>query len=872
MRPAHRSPWVRSLVHAAGTAFLLLAAAPALAAPRSHAVAARGHDAVVRERLRPAVPAQAQGIPHPITSGRWTQLGPFNQPGRMNGVVSHILVAPWLDAFSDGYGYWQGYAWTNIDWEDRGRQMGVGIEQGIRKLVFPPVGDYFERLSVECTDGSLRYSDDDGATWSPVQLNLDPSEEPVPGNRRLLASDLWSNVTYLVTRYYDSFAADTFTVLMISYDSGATYDALYDFAGSRYADAWVSQDGSGQIVIAYSADYWDDTTVQSASEDGWSFAPFSNPAATSNEFTYPGLQITAQCQLGVVSRVWVLRGDQLTSTTDDGDTWVDVRDAWVPAGPRGLCASILSTDVLTWTDSETAEMYGKLYTSTDGGTTAHWIENQYAWGETERPHQVSTNVQSVRWNFAPALTVRERSRDGATLERAVAPRIESAAAPHSASGTGNTEYFYIASGGGIWIMTPGDTTASLLTGDISNQQVNDVATLHQGDPNNTYTATRDNDLLRTYTTPFGCDAYHSVISGIGTSVSDVATAYGRQPDDWSYYAQFAHCMFLFGGGGPFTGVFTEGYTIDVRHRFVTQDPTQWNVAYAGFDHLQRMTYELATNSITVTDVSSPMQATFGGIAGFGLAPSQTNYWYLALHDGTLLWSHDSGTNWYTAIGAAPPVMDPAQLARVKIVVNPEDPFEAWCMGRGIVHTTDGGQSWTDASGGLPSAETIVFDAAYDGTALNRLYLATEAGAYRAGGGVFVPLQEPGMPVVQFRAVEAVPYLGIMRFGTWGAGLWDYDAANPLAAPPAEAVTLALAPARNPVRGAAQLAYALPRAGQVTLEVLDVAGRRVATLVDGVRPAGRAVAEFDAAGMGAGVWFARLRSADGVRTTKFVVTK
>ncbi len=52
----------------------------------------------------------------------------------------------------------------------------------------------------------------------------------------------------------------------------------------------------------------------------------------------------------------------------------------------------------------------------------------------------------------------------------------------------------------------------------------------------------------------------------------------------------------------------------------------------------------------------------------------------------------------------------------------------------------------------------------------------------------------------------------------------------------------------------------------------MAGRRDATLVDGVRPAGRAAASFDAASMGAGVYFARLRTAEGTRTAKVVVTR
>lgn len=869
MRSAHLSPWVHRFLGVAALAVLL--AFPALASDRERTIRSAGASAQVRALAPPAIANATNGVPNPITAGPWTQLGPFNQPGRMNGVVSRILNQPVVDALSDGYGFWRGYALADIDWEEHGRSMSFGLRQGVLKLVFPPVGNYFERLSGECTDGVLRYTDDDGDTWNPVVLNLDGGYDPVPGGGRLLASDLWANVTYLVSRYYDSFAADTFTVLMISYDSGASYDPMYYFAGSPVADAWVSQDGSGQMVIAYSNGIGDDTVLQYASENGWNFQPFANPATTNNEFTYTGLQITAQCQGGQLSRVWVLRGDHLRSTTDLGATWDVVRDAWTPAGPRGLRAAISHPDLLLWTDSEQAalESAGKLYRSADGGTTAQWIENLYAWGDTERPHTLSTNIDVAGWNFTPALGLSERRRDGTSVTHTV-PRT---AAPHSAEATGFFERFFISSGGGIYLMQPEDTTVTLLTRNISNQQINDVATLRDDLPADTYAATRDNDLLRTYSTPYGCDAYHSVISGLGPSCSDVVTIYQRRADDWSYWSQFDHGLFLLGGGGPFTGTFGEAYFTQYRHHVLVQDPQQWNVAYSGNDFLQRMTYSLATNDITVTPIGGPFQSAYGGIAGFGIAPSDGNRWYLAMRDGTLLWSPDAGVTWNPSAGAAPPVMDELQLSRVKIVVNPDDALEAWCLGRGIVHTSDGGATWTDASSGLPSSQTTVFDAAYDGTALGVFYLATEAGPYReSGGGTFVSTADPALPAVQFRAVEAVPYRGVMRFGTWGAGLWDYTTGNLLDAPVAAARGLELGTRQNPVRAQGQLAYATTREGHVSLELLDVAGRRVATLVDGVRPAGRAAASFDAAGMGAGVYFARLRTAEGTRTAKIVIAR
>ncbi len=77
---------------------------------------------------------------------------------------------------------------------------------------------------------------------------------------------------------------------------------------------------------------------------------------------------------------------------------------------------------------------------------------------------------------------------------------------------------------------------------------------------------------------------------------------------------------------------------------------------------------------------------------------------------------------------------------------------------------------------------------------------------------------------------------------------------------------AIAP--NPVRGRSSIGYTLARAARVRIEVVDVAGRRVARLDGGARPEGPGVLAWDGQGEGggrldAGVYFARLFVDDAV---------
>ncbi|MEO5616368.1 MAG: M14 family zinc carboxypeptidase [Candidatus Eisenbacteria bacterium] len=84
-----------------------------------------------------------------------------------------------------------------------------------------------------------------------------------------------------------------------------------------------------------------------------------------------------------------------------------------------------------------------------------------------------------------------------------------------------------------------------------------------------------------------------------------------------------------------------------------------------------------------------------------------------------------------------------------------------------------------------------------------------------------------------------------------------------------------APAPNPARGSTTFAWGLPRAGYARLEILDLAGRRVATLADGHHGAHRYVRGWDLRddrGVRAnpGIYFARLSTRDGVRLRRLVV--
>ena len=71
---------------------------------------------------------------------------------------------------------------------------------------------------------------------------------------------------------------------------------------------------------------------------------------------------------------------------------------------------------------------------------------------------------------------------------------------------------------------------------------------------------------------------------------------------------------------------------------------------------------------------------------------------------------------------------------------------------------------------------------------------------------------------------------------------------------------------NPVRTGTTISFRLPRAMEVRLDVYDVAGRRVETLIEGPMPPGLHAVRWDGAGVSSGVYFYRLQG-EGLRESR-----
>ena len=222
----------------------------------------------------------------------------------------------------------------------------------------------------------------------------------------------------------------------------------------------------------------------------------------------------------------------------------------------------------------------------------------------------------------------------------------------------------------------------------------------------------------------------------------------------------------------------------------------------------------------------------------------------------------------------------------KVSVQGNDPYGAYALIDGtndaakVWRTENRGQSWVDITGNLPTW-IPVSDLVRHPTDSDRLYLGTAFGCFRTeDGGTTWERWNNGMPeatiVTEMVGVDSLATSGkfFVYASTYGRGIWarDISGDDPVdvaVVPPIAPEVQFEAPRPNPARGRTSLAFSLPKDTTVDLAVYDVAGRRVATLAEGAHAAGRHEVAFDASGVAAGVYWARL-VAPGVHESQRIV--
>ena len=245
---------------------------------------------------------------------------------------------------------------------------------------------------------------------------------------------------------------------------------------------------------------------------------------------------------------------------------------------------------------------------------------------------------------------------------------------------------------------------------------------------------------------------------------------------------------------------------------------------------------------------------------------------------------DGGSTWAPANAGLPVATGRAASFVHALLVDATDPSVVYAaldtLGcpncSGVFKSANGGASWAPASAGLPVGEvrTIVQDPVHPAMLFCGVY----------GRGVFVSIDrgagwqpvanQSGLADLHVRSLAVDGEVTTLYAGTENgvAAISNYPVAG---AEPSAAAGVSLAAGPTPARGPLVVNYSVSRPGPISIEVFDVTGARIRTLLDATTVApGRYTVDWDlrpehGATSRAGLYFIRLVCPEGERTVRIV---
>ena len=168
------------------------------------------------------------------------------------------------------------------------------------------------------------------------------------------------------------------------------------------------------------------------------------------------------------------------------------------------------------------------------------------------------------------------------------------------------------------------------------------------------------------------------------------------------------------------------------------------------------------------------------LTALDFSPGNPQRAYAVTSQGRLWVSDDGGVTWTQTASGAP---DEHYFYGNALVASSTSVDTCYVGGSGyggpaVRRSTDGGISWQAWSNGLPSTLVYSLAEAPDGT----LFAGTETAAYRRGPAdpAWIDITSNEAPVTIYWSAEYAATDNVVRFGTYGRGIWDYSLDDPCA--------------------------------------------------------------------------------------------
>jgi photosystem II stability/assembly factor-like uncharacterized protein len=396
---------------------------------------------------------------------------------------------------------------------------------------------------------------------------------------------------------------------------------------------------------------------------------------------------------------------------------------------------------------------------------------------------------------------------------------------------GNDGGIYVSQNGGSgYTKSPNLPITQFYTGEVDYQF-----------PERLYGGTQDNGTNRTLTG--NPNQWYNIYSGDGFYVL-------VDPSDNNYvYAesQYGYLVRSTNGGTVFQ--YALSGVAGSRKNWsspLAMDPSNPQVLYFGTERVNKTVNRAVSWTPVSPDLSKGPPSgnlIFGTITTIAVAPSDPNTIYAGTDDGNVWVTRNGGSNW-VSISATLPGRWITRLA-----VDPFEARTAYVTLSGyrwdeylphILRTTDAGTTWEDISANLPEAP--LNDVIVDPQDTATQYVASDVGVfYSQNLGISWQYIGAGLPNVPVTDLVLHNPTRMLVAATYGRSMFTYDLGqltsltdnNPTQ--PAGFELMQNYP--NPFNAGTEIRFRLSASVQATLEIFDITGRKIKTLVDGIRPAG-----------------------------------
>lgn len=211
--------------------------------------------------------------------------------------------------------------------------------------------------------------------------------------------------------------------------------------------------------------------------------------------------------------------------------------------------------------------------------------------------------------------------------------------------------------------------------------------------------------------------------------------------------------------------------------FMTADPTEKKSFYLLGQKIWRYTRSGPNSWNPVQHSTHNFNGTLSCIEFSPIDPQKA---WACTTDGRIFYSTDGAVSWTESQDTGPGAH---YFYGTTIVASEWNEDEVWIAGSGysgvpVRYSSDGGVTWKNRSQNLPSTLAYCMVEAPD--ASGRMYLGTQNGAWEWDpvARQWNDILGTDGPVTLYWSVETVPSRNIIRFATYGRGVWDYEPGTP----------------------------------------------------------------------------------------------